>query len=267
MQGDMLEVMNGIPDKSVDMILTDLPYGTTSNSWDEIIQFDKMWKQYNRVIKDNGSIVLFGSNPFTSKLINSNINNFKHSYVWEKQKASNFMQASYAPLKYHEDIIVFSKNSNYTYNPQKYSVLEESDIEEGFSNKGIEYIKEIIENKTIFNFGKVDRRKNINNPKTNKEHLGGSVTRTRSADNGTRYPKSILRFNRGVNDNVHPTQKPVELLEYLIKTYTNEGDVVLDSTMGSGSTCIAAKNTNRKYIGIELDEEYFKIAKERVNKC
>lgn len=260
--GDCLEVMKDIPDKSIDMILCDLPYGTTACKWDVIIPFDKLWEQYNRIIKDNGAIVLFGSEPFTAELIHSNIKNFKYEWIWEKQKASNFMGAKYQPLKYHENICVFSK-STHNYYPQRYKVLEFEEIKQ-MSDKEL---KQIFETRDYDRFGKVDRRKTINNPKTNKEHIGNKITRTRSADDGYRFPKSVLKINKEINTNLHPTQKPVALLEYLIKTYTKEGDAVLDNCMGSGSTGVACVNINRNFIGIELDENYFNIAKERIEKA
>lgn len=236
-QGDCLEVMKDIPDKSVDMILCDLPYGTTACKWDNVIPFEPLWEQYNRIIKDNGAIVLFGSQPFTSMLISSNIKNFKYEWIWEKQKASNFMGAKYQPMKYHENILVFGK-SRVNYNPIMWKCDE----------------------------SKIDKRKTINQPKYSKEIHYGNINGSRKKDNGLRYPKSILKFDRSVNNNLHPTQKPVELLEYLIKTYTNENNIVLDNCMGSGSTGVACINTNRNFIGIELDENYFNIAKERIEK-
>jgi site-specific DNA-methyltransferase (adenine-specific) len=257
--GDCLELMKDIPDKSIDMILCDLPYGTTDCSWDEIIPFEPLWEQYNRIIKDNGTIVLFGSQPFTSSLIMSNIKNFKYEWIWEKQKASNFMSAKYQPLKYHENICVFSK-STHNYYPQKYKVLEFEEIKQMNDKE----LKQVFETRDYDRFGKVDRRKTINNPKTNKEHIGNEIIRIRNADDGYRYPKSVLKINKEINTNLHPTQKPVALLEYLIKTYTNENESVLDNCMGSGSTGVACVNTNRKFIGIELDEHYFEIAKERI---
>lgn len=260
--GDCLELMKDIPDKSIDMILCDLPYGTTACKWDIVIPFDKLWEQYNRIIKDNGAIVLFGSEPFTAELIHSNIKNFKYEWIWEKQKASNFMGAKHQPLKYHENICVFSK-STHNYYPQRYKVLEFEEIKQ-MSDKEL---KQVFETRDYDRFGKVDRRKTINNPKTNKEHIGNKITRTRSADDGYRFPKSVLKINKGINTNLHPTQKPVALLEYLIKTYTNENDVVLDNCMGSGSTGVACVNTNRNFIGIELSQEYYDIAVRRINEA
>lgn len=258
-QGDCLELMKKIPDKSIDMILCDLPYGTTACKWDIIIPFDKLWQQYERIIKDHGAIVLFGSQPFTSELIHSNIENFKYEWIWEKQKASNFMGAKYAPLKYHENICVFSYG-NHIYNPQKYRVLELEEI----MTYDKKQMKHMLETRDYDRFAKIDRRKTTNNPISNKEHLGNFITRIRNKDDGTRYPKSVIKINKSINGNVHPTQKPVALLEYLIKTYTNENDVVLDNCMGSGSTGVACMNTNRKFIGFELDEGYYDIAKKRI---
>ena len=261
-QGDCIELMKNLPDKSIDMILCDLPYGTTACKWDTIILFDKLWEQYNRIIKDNGAIVLFGSQPFTSLLINSNIKHFKHEWIWEKQKAANFMSAKYAPLKYHEEIIVFSGNSNkVSYNPIKYKVLEFKDIENLDKNE----LKKIFDTRDYDRYGKVDKRKTVNdvvNPKDS--HYGSMKVKVRNKDDGYRYPKSVLKINKSINKNVHPTQKPVALLKYLIKTYTNEDMLVLDNCMGSGSTGIACLNTNRKFIGFELDKEYFEIAKKRI---
>lgn len=259
-QGDCLELMKEIPDSSIDLILCDLPYGTTACKWDIVIPFDKLWEQYNRIIKDNGVIVLFGSQPFTSSLIMSNIKNFKYEWIWEKQKASNFMGAKYQPLKYHENTCVFSKETH-NYYPQKYKVLEFEEIKQMNDKE----LKQVFETRDYDRFGKVDRRKTINNPKTNKEHIGNEIIRIRNADDGYRYPKSVLKINKEINTNLHPTQKPVTLLEYLIKTYTNEGATVLDNCMGSGSTGVACVNTGRNFIGIELDENYFNIAKERIN--
>ena len=258
-QGDCLELMKDIPDKSIDMILCDLPYGTTACKWDNVIPFEPLWEQYKRIIKDNGAIVLFGSQPFTSKLICSNIDNFKYEWIWEKQKASNFMSAKYNPLKYHENILVFSYSTHNFY-PQKYKVLELEEIEKMTHKE----LKNLFETRDYDRFGNIDKRKIINNPNTNKEHIGNSIIRIRNADDGYRYPKSVIKINKSINKNIHPTQKPVALLEYLIKTYTNENETVLDNCMGSGSTGVACINTNRNFIGIELDEDYFNIAKDRI---
>lgn len=233
-QGDCLELMKDIPDGSVDLILTDLPYGTTVCKWDTIIPFEPLWEQYERVIKDNGAIVLTASQPFTTKLINSNMGKFKYTLVWDKVGISNPMLAKKQFLRTHEDVCVFY-NKQPVYNPQ---------MEQGvkWSRGG----KKTHETETLSGVKLINK----GSDKTN-----------------LKYPKSILRFsNADKTKNIHPTQKPVALLEYLIKTYTNEGETVLDNTMGSGSTGIACQNTNRNFIGFELDETYFNIAKERLEK-
>ena len=262
-QGDCLEVMDKLIAEGVkvDTIITDPPYGTTACKWDSVIPFDEMWLRLNKLIKPNGAIALFGSEPFSSLLRVSNLNNFKYDWIWEKQKASNFMGAKYGPLKYHEVISVFSDNTHF-YSPQKYKVLEIEEILKLDKKR----LNELFISRDYDRFGKVDRRKTINNPTTNKEHIGNPITRTRNADDGYRNPKSIIKINKKINTNIHPTQKPVALMEYLIKTYTNEGDTVLDFTMGSGTTGVACVNINRKFIGIELDEGYYKIASERIHK-
>lgn len=229
-QGDCLELMKDIPDKSIDMILCDLPYGTTTCKWDTIIPFDKLWEQYNRIIKDNGAVVLFGKQPFTSKLIISNIKDFKYGLVWIKDNHDNPLMAKKRFLNITEDICVFYKKQC-KYNPQ-----------------GIIEINKMTKQGRGESLSQKNKRKN--------EYL----------QTYTNYPKNILKFKRDL-PNIHPTQKPVTLLEYLIKTYTNERDVVIDNCMGSGSTGVACINTNRNFIGIELDEKYFKIAKERIEKA
>ena len=233
--GDCLEVMKGIEDKSIDAIICDPPFGTTACKWDSVIPFDKLWEQYNRVIKYNGAIVLFASQPFTSKLVCSNMEMFKYCLVWNKNKCGSPGLAKIRPLKTHEDICIFCKTVE-IYNPQ----MEE----------GEPYYRK-------------------RSGKTRANNMGyGFVNSTKDIENtGTRYPKSILNLSRdfSAQQQVHPTQKPVALLEYLIKTYSNEGDLILDNCMGSGSTCVAAKNTNRDYIGIEMDENYYNIAVKRVN--
>ena len=227
MCGDCLEVMPNIPDKSIDMILCDLPYGTTACKWDTIIPFEPLWEQYERVTKDNGAIVLTASQPFTTVLINSNIKRFRYSWTWEKEKGTNFLMAKKQPLKVHEDICVFSKKQT-VYNPQM--------------TEGKPYIR---------------------SDKGDSGEVTGRVKKVQTKNNGTRYPRSVIQFKRETG--LHPTQKPVALFEYLIKTYTNEGDLVLDNCMGSGTTGVACKNLNRNFIGIELDPEYFKIAEKRIN--
>ena len=227
--GDCLELMKEIPDKSIDLILCDLPYGTTRNKWDSVIQFEPLWEQYNRIIKDNGAIVLFGSEPFTSLLILSNLMDFKYRLTWKKDGYTNFLNAKKQPLRQIEDICVFYKNQP-TYNPQ---------FKDGKPYKQLSGI-----------------------PKGNYDVL--HCKKVETVNDGKRYPTDCVEFGK-VKKTVHPTQKPVALLEYLIKTYTNEGDVVLDNCMGSGSTCVAAVNTGRHYIGFELNEEYYDIACQRLD--
>ena len=234
-KGDCLELMKDIPDKSIDMILCDLPYGTTACKWDIVIPFEPLWEQYNRIIKDNGAIVLFGSQPFTSALIMSNLKMFKYEWIWEKDAGSNFVTVKYQPMKEHENILVFGKGKT------RYFPIMQERIG---SRKGKET--------TTIDSGRKD------------SVYGTQEGRGILKVGKLRYPRSIQRFNR--ERGLHPTQKPVALLEYLIKTYTNENDVVLDNCMGSGSTGVACKELNRNFIGIELDEKYFKIAKERIEK-
>lgn len=224
---DCLEGMKLIPDKSIDCIICDLPYGTTACKWDSIIPFEPLWEQYNRIIKDNGAIVLFGSEPFSTELRHSNIKMYKYDWVWEKEQGANFMLCKYQPYKVHEIISVFSKKKH-NYFPQM------TDGKPYVSGKGTS--------------GEITR----------------NVVKVQTKNNGTRYPRSIQRFNTEKNKSVHPTQKPVALIEYLIKTYTNEGELILDNCIGSGTTAIAAINTNRNYIGFELDEHYYNIACERI---
>lgn len=230
-QGDCLEVMKSIPDKSIDMILADLPYGTTACKWDTIIPFEPLWEQYKRIIKDNGAIVLTASQPFTSKLVMSKIKDFKYSWVWNKKSISNPQLAKFQPLKCHEDILVFS-NKTHKYFPQ-----------------GLIDIENI-------NIGK----KSVC---SDNEKLGHIKRRSDYIQTKTNYPKSIQLFPRESNVS-HPTQKPVALFEYLIKTYTNEGDIVLDNVAGSGTTGVACKNTNRNYILIEKEPEYIEIINKRI---
>ena len=233
LHGDCLELMNDIPDKSVDMILCDLPYGVTQCKWDAIIPFDKLWEQYNRIIKDNGAVVLFGSEPFTSLLICSNLKKFKYNWIWQKNKATGFLNAKKQPLNDNETISVFYKKQC-TYNPQM--TVAEKTYKRGMA-------------------------------KRSKSDCYGEEKDFVQVDTGLRYPKRIQYFNNNyTREQLHPTQKPVELLEYLIKTYTNEDEVVLDNCMGSGSTGIACINTNRRFIGMEIEEKYFKIAKDRILK-
>ena len=233
-KGDCLEVMKSIPDKSIDMILCDLPYGTTACKWDIIIPFKPLWEQYNRIIKDNSAIVLFGSQPFTSALIMSNLKMFKYEWIWEKDAGSNFTTVKYQPMKEHENILVFGKGKT------RYFPIMQERIG---SRKGKET--------TTIDSGRKD------------SVYGTQEGRGILKVGKLRYPRSIQRFNR--ERGLHPTQKPVKLLEYLIKTYTNEGELVLDNCMGSGSTGVACLKTNRKFIGIEQDDKYFEIAYNRIN--
>jgi len=232
--GDCLEVMKTIKDNSIDAIITDPPYGTTACKWDSVIDFDLMWEQLNRIIKANGAIVLFGSEPFSSALRMSNIKNYKYDWIWEKTKGSNFQILKHQPWKMHENILIF--NAKGVYNPIKYNVDK----------------------------SKIDKRINVNPPISNKDGVYGKLNRTRKKDDGTRYPSSIQKISNPNNKSLHPTQKPVPLMEYLIKTYTNEKETVLDFTMGSGTTGVAANNLNRNFTGIEMDETYFDIAQNRI---
>lgn len=232
--GDCLEIMEQIPDKSIDMVLCDLPYGTTNCYWDIIIPFENLWKQYNRIIKDNGAVVLFGQEPFSSYLRISNIKDYKYDLYWEKERLTNIQQVKRRPGKTIETISVFYKKQP-TYNPQMKK--HEGPLR---SNK--------VKN------GRIGGIADTGNKKV-KEYK----------DNGLRYPTQVWKFKRDIlTSNLHPTQKPILLLEEIIKTYTNEGDLVLDNTMGSGSTGVACLNTNREFIGIEKEEKYFNIAKERI---
>ncbi len=228
--GDCLELMGNIEDKSVDMVLCDLPYGTTKCKWDIHIPFEELWSQYSRIVKDNGAVVLFAKQPFTTQIISSNIKDFKYCLIWKKDNHDNPTQAKRRFLNITEDICVFYK-SQCTYNPQGLVPL----------------------NKVV------------------KQGRGESLSQLNPRQCAyyqefTNYPRNILEFKRD-KPNVHPTQKPVALLEYLIKTYTNDGDLVLDNCMGSGSTGVACVNTNRRFIGIEKEQKYFNIAANRIYGC
>ena len=237
-QGDCLELMKKIPDKSIDMILCDLPYGTTACKWDTIIPFEPLWEQYKRIIKDNGAIVLMASQPFTSKLVMSNIKMFKYEWIWEKTCGSNFCTVKYQPLKQHENVLVFC-DGKISYNP----IMQERE------GSGLKRIKSPYLSNTVAG-------EYVNKLKTN-------VKGKQYPD--LKYPSSIQYFNeRNKDRGYHPTQKPVALFEYLIKTYTNEGELVLDNCAGSGTTGVACKNLNRNCILIEKDKGYFVIAQERI---
>ena len=228
---DCLEGMKRIPDKSVDMILCDLPYGTTACKWDTIIPFEPLWEHYERIVKDNGAIVLTSDEPFTSQLINSNIKRFKYKWIWLKEQGKNFQLVKKQPLKITEDVLVFYKKFP-NYNPQGLIKLDKPIVK---SNKG---------------------------KGGNLSHLSSEKKRKTYIQEYTNYPKNILRFN--ADRGLHPTQKPVDLFEYLIRTYTNEGETVLDNCMGSGTTAIACLNTNRNFIGFEMDKGYFDMATKRI---
>lgn len=230
-QGDCLELMKDIPDGSIDMILCDLPYGVTECKWDTVIPFELLWEEYKRIIKYNGAVVLFGTEPFSSALRMSNIEMFKYDWIWDKIKGTGFLNANKQPMRNHEIISVFY-NKQCTYNPQKTV---------GHPNK------------------KSFRSKNL------QAEMYGRWNNDNMYESTERYPRSIQEFLTDTqNSSLHPTQKPVALLEYLIKTYTNEGETVLDNCMGSGSTGVACIHTNRNFIGMELDETYFNIAKDRI---
>ena len=247
-KGDCLEIMKTIESGSIDAIICDPPYGTTACKWDSVIPLELMWEQLNRIIKPNGAIVLFAQQPFSSILLVSNVKKFRHRFLWEKDKCANFMVAKAQPLKYTEDILVFCnygflqnqfKNTIGTYNPQMREGKGKRDKRIGKEIDKSEHLKQILYRP---------------NPTKRKKCNDGSKQR---------FPKDVLNITTQ-HKRVHPTQKPIELMEYLIKTYTNENETVLDFTMGSGSTGVACKNTDRNFIGIEQDEKYFKIAKERI---
>lgn len=231
--GDCLDILQYVPDQSIDMILCDLPYGVTArNKWDVIIPLDKLWTHYTRIIKDNGAIVLTSTEPFTSLLINSNPDMFRYDLIWEKPLATGFLNANRMPLRSHENILIFYKKLP-TYNPQK--------------EAGKPY--------------KMTRRSDTSNYNTVK-----NLHQETNNESGERYPKSVIKFASD-KEKLHPTQKPLALFEYLIKTYTNPNDVVLDNCIGVGTTAIATINTNRGFIGIEKEEKYFNIAKTKIKKC
>ena len=226
--GNCLDIMPEL-ESGIDMILCDLPYGTTACKWDTVISFNSLWKQYKRLIKDNGAIVLTGSQPFTSALVMSNLIMFKYELIWEKTKSTGFLDCSYRPMRSHENILIFY-NAKPTYNPQK--------------SKGEPWIR-----------GRVKRPKSCWGEQT--EHYAENKT-------GERHPKSVILTANSNNNSLHPTQKPVALFEYLIKTYTNEGDTVIDNCAGSGTLSIACERLGRKWIMIEKEEKYCKISKQRI---
>lgn len=239
MQGDCIELMSGLPNKSIDLILCDLPYGVTQNKSDIIIPFDKLWEHYERIIKNNGAILLFGQGTFYVDLVNSNRKLFRYDLVWDKQLTSGFLNAKRMPLRQHEQIAVFYKKLP-TYNPQ---------FTQGkpLHSKGISYKNKEHKNQNYGEFNMTD------------DSRAGSTEK---------YPTSILSFPKPHPSVAkHRTEKPIDLLRYLIRTYTNEGELILDNCMGSGSTIVAALLENRKAIGIELDKHYFEIAKNRIAEC
>ena len=229
--GDCLELLPTITDNSVDMLLVDLPYGTTACKWASIIPLDSLLEQYNRICKKDAAMVFTAAQPFTTVLASSNIANFKYEWIWEKPQGTNPMNSKIMPLKSHENILVFYRKKP-TYNPQMWYSTPYS----GFSS----------------------------NTSTIGEVYGKQQSKHRDNPEGSRFPKTVLKYKQ--EKGLHPTQKPVGLMEYLIKTYTNEGNTVLDNTMGSGTTGLACLNTNRHFIGIESNKKYYNIAKDRLNK-
>lgn len=231
--GETINEMSKLPSKSIDMILCDLPYGTTQCKWDSVIPFDMLWKEYTRIIKDNGAIVLTASQPFTSNLVMSNPKLFRYSLVWEKSKSTGYLNSKKMPMRSHEDILVFYKNLP-TYNPQMVD--------------GDPYDK-----------GKAHRPTDVYREQKGEIHVKNET--------GKRYPRSVQYFKTAESEGkvYHPTQKPISLMEWLVKTYSNEGDMVLDNTIGGGTTAIACIRTNRKYIGIDVSEEYINITNQRIN--
>ena len=242
LQGDCLDIMSTLPQDSVDMVFCDLPYGTTQNAWDTIIPFDKLWEAYHRVVKSDGAIILTAQPPFDKILASSNLKDFRYEWIWEKNKATGHLNAKKMPMKAHENVLVFYRKLP-TYNPQKTTGHKP--------------------------FGAVKPRTNIPEPdeKRNYNHL--STTFGNDGTTTDRFPRSVLKFPVINNDDprkFHPTQKPLGLIEYFIKTYSNPGDLVLDNCMGSGSTCIAAINQGRDYLGIEMKDSYYTSACEWVDK-
>ena len=227
--GDCLDLLPTIADDSVDMLLVDLPYGTTACKWDSIIPLDKLWEQYNRICKESAAMVFTAAQPFTTILAASNIQNLKYEWIWEKPQGTNPMNAKVMPLKSHENILVFYRKKP-IYNPQMWYSTPYSGFKSDTAKIG--------------------------------EVYGQAQSKHGDNREGSRYPKTVLKFKQ--EKGLHPTQKPVELMEYLIKTYTNPGNTVLDNTMGSGSTGVAAVQCGRKFIGIEMDSEYYKLAKQRI---
>ena len=241
---DCIEGMKLLDDKSIDMILCDLPYGTTACKWDTIIPFDVLWEQYERLIKPNGAIVLTASQPFTSLLITSNLKMFKYTWVWDKVTPVGHTVAKLRPMQQHEDICVFSNGATANGSKRLMEYHPQGLVPYGKTLDGSRKQK--------------DNQQNQYRRESHKQYV----------QEFTNYPKSIITFNKEASKvSVHPTQKPVALGEYLVRTYTNEGDLVLDNCTGSGSFLVAAKNTGRSYLGFELEEKYYDIAKERLSSC
>lgn len=242
LHGDCLELMKDIPDGSVDMILCDLPYGTTACKWDTVIPFEPLWSQYKRVIKQNGAIVLFGQEPFSSHLRMSNMSQFKYDWIWKKSMSANYINAKNCPLKKHELISVFSHGT----------IANKSNRRMQYYPQGLKKVDKLHRRPAIY---KTEHAYNRPSHKTERviEYAG--------------YPDSILEYAMGNSKNRHPSQKPVALIEYLIRTYTNEGETVLDNCMGSGTTGVACVNANRRFIGIEQDDKYFEVARKRINEA
>ena len=232
---DCIKAMCNIPDRSIDMILTDPPYGKTACKWDSVIPLDLMWKQLRRIIKPSGAIVMTASQPFTTTLIASNMEMFKYDIVWEKSRISNPLRNKKEPSRVHESIILFCDGVP-TYNPQTFFIDEKY----------------------------IDKRKSLNNSNWGKGQFKGEMIRKK--DSGERQPQSVVFFKSHWSKGMHPTQKPVDLMEYLIKTYTNERELILDFAMGSGTSGVGCKNLNRDFIGIEKDKEWFEKAEKRINK-
>lgn len=238
LQGDCLDLMSNIPDESIDMVLADLPYGSTKNKWDSQIPLDQLWEGYKRIIKPRGCIALFAQVPFAQILGASNLEMLKYEWIWEKPMSTGRLNCNFAPMKAHENILIFSKSAA-CYVKDK--------------SRAMKYFPQMTEGSPYI----VKYRGNSTNYDMKWQRQITTI------NNGTRYPRDVQKFTHD-KDKYHPTQKPVALLEYLIRTYTEEGDTVLDNVMGSGSTGVAAVNTGRNFIGIELDENYFNIAKERI---
>ena len=243
-KGDCLEIMKDIPANSIDCIICDLPYGTTAHSWDAVIPFDKLWEQYHRLLKSDGIVALFGTEPFSSMLRTSNLSEYRYDWIWKKNSPNGFLNCNYAPLKITETISIFSSCTigSLSKNPIRYFPVGTEDVN-------------------------IEKR---NNPNSKYRRTNGysSMNNVLNSDKlyvqkKKGYPTNILEFERD-REHLHPTQKPVALLEYLVKTYTNEGDTVLDNCMGSGTTGVACKNLGRNFIGIEKEQKYFEIAQKRI---